>query len=497
LQKIKIILKITVFSLCLTSNLLLGQNIERNNYVTIQTENKSLREVLLNLTSQTSVKFVYSDDLVKNRKVSCNFENVSLETALKELLKTINISYTFISEDALITLYKNSDIKNQTKDSKVTIRGKVIDKTKNVPLPYANVFLANTTIGDVSDDSGDFLILNITPGSYELIISMMGYETQKKIVQITDSKDVIINFELTPKVLAGEKVTITTEDPKDWKKNLKILNDVFFGLKDFSKKCNFLNPEYINIEYDEDLKEFKAFSDELIRFENKALGYEVTFELKEFLMKLEERNKRSIDQAKYQKPKRTSIVQFYKELIPKNKGEMKKWRKNRLKAYRGSQRHFFKSLFNGKLSKEGFEIYNSPIITHLYDDENLSKIKPEFLRKPSVDDSQHILSFPDYLMVIYKKEKNDVRIARNEKFIPSGHYNPSSNAIIGRMQQRTERETMYQISWLRIIKGKDVFINPNGLIIPIPDSGNLAVEGYWIWDSPAEWLPYNYQPVKE
>ena len=47
--------------------------------------------------------------------------------------------------------------------------------------------------------------------------------------------------------------------------------------------------------------DLRAFAEEPIRFENKALGYEVTFELKEFFMRLGDRDKRSVEKAKYQK----------------------------------------------------------------------------------------------------------------------------------------------------------------------------------------------------
>ena len=54
----------------------------------------------------------------------------------------------------------------------------------------------------------------------------------------------------------------------------------------------------------------------------------------------------------------------------------------------------------------------------------------------------------------------------------------------------------YQISWLDIYGGRGITLNTNGFIIPIPGSGNLAVvNGYWLWDCPAEWLPFNYQPT--
>ena len=64
------------------------------------------------------------------------------------------------------------------------IMGEVFDESTGNSLNFVNVFLANTTLGDASDESGNYIISNIPPGSYELIATMMGYEIQKKVVQV-------------------------------------------------------------------------------------------------------------------------------------------------------------------------------------------------------------------------------------------------------------------------------------------------------------------------
>ena len=64
-----------------------------------------------------------------------------------------------------------------------TVTGRVIDvDTKNY-LPGANVMLEGTTFGAASDRSGIFRISNIPTGTYNLVVSYIGYQDQS--VEIT------------------------------------------------------------------------------------------------------------------------------------------------------------------------------------------------------------------------------------------------------------------------------------------------------------------------
>jgi hypothetical protein len=70
-------------------------------------------------------------------------------------------------------------------------------------------------MGAATNLDGEFLILNVTPGSYDLEISMIGY--QKQI--ITDVRVQIdltsrVSIELSSTVLeAGETITVIAERP--------------------------------------------------------------------------------------------------------------------------------------------------------------------------------------------------------------------------------------------------------------------------------------------
>ena len=77
--------------------------------------------------------------------------------------------------------------------SSFNIKGKVLSNGE--PLPYANIYIENTTKGTTTNDNGTFIIKNIEPGKYSVAASFTGYTLQKKTITIK-GKDVFITFNL-------------------------------------------------------------------------------------------------------------------------------------------------------------------------------------------------------------------------------------------------------------------------------------------------------------
>jgi hypothetical protein len=471
-----------------------SQEIENKN-ITFRFKNKPLREVLQNLSDQANIKFVYSDELIKGRKVTCVVKDAPISTVMDIILKNTNISFTKIKDENLVSLYKRPQVKN-----KIEIKGNIIDSQTKLPVEFVNVFLANTTLGDVSDRSGEFIISNIPVGNYELIVSMIGYDIQKKTIQVFSAKSDKLNFELIPKVLPGEEVTVTAEDPKEWKRNLKIFKKIFFGKKEFAKKCELKNPEILNLKYDRNTGQFKAFSEGALVFINKALGYEVTIILDEFYAELFPNDDIYFIEGLMQGNPHTlkkGIKKYlgvchFNRLIPKNEKQKKEWDKNRLVAYNGSQRHFFKSLVNSKLKEEGFKVCGTKDVSGLnYTTGGDYSLNIYDLLLKGECENVFILSFPDLLKVIYTKEKNEVDFEIGMEMLearsPYGaRYNDIANL---------RNDNGLQLSLVEMIEGKNIFINSNGIVDY--SKSRFDTYGYWFWDSPAESLPYDYQPVKE
>jgi outer membrane receptor protein involved in Fe transport len=107
------------------------------------------------------------------------------------------------------------------------IAGKVTDQETGQPLPGVNVIIEGTTLGAATDLEGDYVVLNVPPGTYSLKASMIGYAA-RRVTNVKVSVDLTtrIDFVLTPTVLMAEEVTVSAEAPlvqKDLTATLKIV----------------------------------------------------------------------------------------------------------------------------------------------------------------------------------------------------------------------------------------------------------------------------------
>ncbi len=77
-----------------------------------------------------------------------------------------------------------------------TLMGRVKDADGN-SVPYANVFLKDTQIGANTDDKGKFIIINIPPGTYDVICQRGGFHPQTVTgVQIRVDEVSTVNFSM-------------------------------------------------------------------------------------------------------------------------------------------------------------------------------------------------------------------------------------------------------------------------------------------------------------
>lgn len=94
------------------------------------------------------------------------------------------------------------------------IAGSITDASSGEPLAGTNVFIRGTQMGAAADIDGDFFILKVPPGTYEVEANLVGYtpmvQTEVR-VQINHTSALI--FELKVQILEGEVVTVVAERP--------------------------------------------------------------------------------------------------------------------------------------------------------------------------------------------------------------------------------------------------------------------------------------------
>jgi len=325
---------------------------------------------------------------------------------------------------------------------KTTVRGRVVDDSTGVPLPLANVFISNSTIGTAANEEGKFELKGVPIGTQQIIASIVGYKAASFTAQLNDSIVHFVEFRLKARAVQMPGMDIEEKDPVEWRKHLRRFIDLFLGSTPNAARCKIMNPEVLDFAYDEEANRLVATAREPLDIENLALGYRVHCVLVLFA----------------DSPPTFQYIGFtgFRPLVPRNIDDAEQWRVNRRNAYYGSKRHFLQSLAKKSAKQEGFEVYNIR-----RDWINSALMRPvgfemnvDGLLSPGETPYEKKLDFKDVLQVVYT------------------------------------HEGISRISLIEI-NGLSVTVFTNGLTAnPL----GLWTYGYWSKQRGADMLPIDYEP---
>ncbi|MFQ6614019.1 MAG: carboxypeptidase-like regulatory domain-containing protein, partial [Fidelibacterota bacterium] len=91
------------------------------------------------------------------------------------------------------------------------ISGFVTDSTSGESLPGANVFLKETQNGMAADPNGFYVINEISPGTYTLVVSYLGFKSREQSVVLDAGADLNRNIALAPSTIGLQEVVVSGE----------------------------------------------------------------------------------------------------------------------------------------------------------------------------------------------------------------------------------------------------------------------------------------------
>ncbi|PZX47809.1 carboxypeptidase-like regulatory domain-containing protein [Algoriphagus chordae] len=226
-----------------------------------------------------------------------------------------------------------------------TISGTVKDSKTGEPMPFANVFINNTTIGSTTDEQGNYSISGKFSRTVELVASFVGYETSTKTLNISGATKA--NFSLNPLESILSEVELKSRRDKKWERDLRRFKEVFLAVPDdpFSSQLEIKNPWVLDFET---VKEngpnyVHATAQAPLQIANNALGYDVTYYLTDYRFY---NNRSSYLGFVFFSPQDISDSTALATLDA-----------NKETSYIGSIRHLFKSILLSNVAEENFEIY--------------------------------------------------------------------------------------------------------------------------------------------
>jgi len=92
------------------------------------------------------------------------------------------------------------------------VSGKIFDKDTGEPIYGANIIIGELGVGSASDQNGEFYIINISPGTYDVDISMIGYSKYiVKDLRVSVNRTASFVAELSTKVIEGQTVIVEAQ----------------------------------------------------------------------------------------------------------------------------------------------------------------------------------------------------------------------------------------------------------------------------------------------
>ena len=121
-----------IFSVVLCSNIL-SQSISGRN-ISLICNNEPLRTVLDEIRIQAGVNFIYQDDLIDNKNITCHIKNDYAKDAVRKVLSGSNISYKKFGEKVFVLFKEKKPVKISYKaivvDQDASISNRIVSFTK-------------------------------------------------------------------------------------------------------------------------------------------------------------------------------------------------------------------------------------------------------------------------------------------------------------------------------------------------------------------------------
>lgn len=155
--------------------------------VTVELKNATLKQVFKSIEGQTTYRFSYRNTLVDDKNdITISKRQVGVSVVLNEALKGRNLTYTIVSSKSIVI----SDKAEQASPSKTKRVSGTVKSTSGESIIGANVKVAGTTIGCITDIDGNFTLE--VPENAKLTVSYIGFQTQEVAINGKSSVSIVL-----------------------------------------------------------------------------------------------------------------------------------------------------------------------------------------------------------------------------------------------------------------------------------------------------------------
>ncbi len=363
----------------------------------------------------------------------------------------------------------------------LTISGKVLDGVTKTPLAKATVYINNTTKGTVTDENGFFVLSGLFAGTYEVVVSFVGYTPLLTQIRIAAS-DYKADFSLQPEHKELREVLVISNSTR--MRYFDLFKKNVLGFTFDAEKCVIKNTDAIQFIQGKYKDDIQAVADEELEIENPVLGYIIYFKIADVFF-----NTKSNESHFY------GFTRFVD--LMKSGGKNSKWMRNRRNAYLGSSQHFFRSLVRKQLFKEGFVISIDENDLNTQRESNLSvqtNGNNASISSTNFSSAAMIKNLSEDSVLTMHEEDGYIfyELQLEKRLYIKYRRNSDLKLQITRALRLNTEEDIGTLTALRLRKSP-VLLDEKGAVLTL---SHLYFDGMWAYERLANILPEDYEPEK-
>lgn len=222
-----------------------------------------------------------------------------------------------------------------------TIAGTVTEAGNGEPLGDAHVFLAESTLGTVTDSLGRYRLTGVPSGRTTVVVSMIGFRPKKKQLRVRAGGTHQFDVSLRPKPIRLQEVVVEAERDETWQNRLEQFRSAFLGTSQIAQYAEIANPEVLHFSTTEN-GDLRARAAEPLIINHPVLGYRIRYVLQDFTAAGEDVNYKG--------------EPLYKPMAPESEAQQEQWKEARRQAYTGSFMHFVHAATSDRCRAADFEV---------------------------------------------------------------------------------------------------------------------------------------------
>lgn len=365
------------------------------------------------------------------------------------------------------------------------IKGHIVNDSGN-KISGVNIYIDGTQTGTISKEDGSFS-LSVSSGSQgNVIFQKDEYDTFATAVSEVVNKNLKVVLTKTNTIEEIRLIPYTSEAYRNY---IHYFLDTFIGADREHVKIK--NQKTLKFSYDKKNRFLKVKAPNTLIIENKNLGYEIQYNLISYSLDL---NKNSVNYTG---------TSFFTETKNTDRTKL-----NRMNAYDGSMLHFFRSIYDNKISQDKF------VVNHVLKVPNPKYPTGEELKLledfKQIVRSSAMVKIPDNIRDISQRKNSEkpYALAIVKTLIPDSDYVTREDGKVlfsfKDMLQVNYQKYFYELKGKEFIKGNmpvvlTSFLHPEGEVFEVSKEGNitnpdqLINEGDFSKNKIENMLPLDYQ----